>query len=337
MARSGLLLDLVRAGARGDRVLFRKSLEALVTEERAKQHHVLADRLAAHLQPDGARSVGGMPPAPRRNGPAAELCHETAPERRLDDLVLSGPVLDAGRELIEEHRRCDLLRAHNLEPRHRILLTGPPGNGKTSFAEALATELAVPLLCVRYESVIASYLGETALRLSRLFDQVRTRRCVLFFDEFDVVGKERGDLHETGEIKRVVSSLLLQIDTLPSYVVAVSATNHPELLDRAVWRRFQLRLALPAPTPALARDWFRRFEQRLGSKLVPAPSTLARRLRGLSFAELEQFCLDVQRHHVLNLPDGDVRAIVAERLKQWRTRVPQTGGSAPARADDGDA
>lgn len=137
---------------------------------------------------------------------------------------------------------------------------------------------------------------------------------MLFFDEFDVVGKERGDLHETGEIKRVVSSLLLQIDTLPSYVVAVSATNHPELLDRAVWRRFQLRLALPAPTSALAREWFRRFEQRLGSKLVPTPSTLARHLRGLSFAELEQFGLDVQRHHVLNLPEGDLRGIVARRL-----------------------
>ena len=139
-------------------------------------------------------------------------------------------VAQASRELIEEHRRADLLRAHNLEPRHRVLLTGPPGNGKTSFAEALATELAVPLLSVRYESLIASYLGETAVRFSRLFDQVRVRRCVLFFDEFDVVGKERGDVHETGEIKRVVSSLLLQIDALPSHVVAVSATNHPELL-----------------------------------------------------------------------------------------------------------
>ena len=109
--------------------------------------------------------------------------------------------------------------------------------------------MAVPLVSVRYESVIASYLGETAVRLSRLFDQVRTRRCVLFFDEFDVVGKERGDLHETGEIKRVVSSLLLQIDTLPSSVVAISATNHPELLDRAVWRRFQLPASSRASLP----------------------------------------------------------------------------------------
>ena len=225
MARADLLLDLVRAGAKGDQVLFRKALEALVTEERSKQHHILADRLASHLQTNG--SVAGLPTsAPKRNG-YGELFYEVGPKRRLEHLILSDAVAGACRELIEEQHRADLLRAHNLEPRHRLLLAGPPGNGKTSLAEALAGELAVPLLVVRYESVIASYLGETAVRLSRLFEQVRTQRCVLFFDEFDVVGKERGDVHETGEIKRVVSSLLLQVDALPAYVVVVTATNHP--------------------------------------------------------------------------------------------------------------
>ncbi len=320
MARADLLLDLVRAGARGDQTLFRKSLEALVSEERAKQHHILADRLAAHLQTNG--SPGATPGAPliRRNGPAADLFYEVLPERRLEDLLLPVVVTTACREVIEEHHRGELLRAHNLEPRHRILLAGPPGNGKTSLAEALASEMAMPLLVVRYESVIASYLGETAVRLSRLFEQVRTRRCVLFFDEFDVVGKERGDVHETGEIKRVVSSLLLQIDDLPSHVIVVTATNHPELLDRAVWRRFQIRLDLPVPTQTLAQEWFRRFEERLGEKLGFAPTTLAKRLRGLSFSEIEQFSLDVQRQYVLRLPDSDVRTIVGERLKQWQVR-----------------
>ena len=335
MARADLLLDLVRAGTTGNRLLFRKSLEALIVEERAKQHHVLADRLAAHLNADGPANAGSSPPLGRRNGPVVEAFHEIYPERRLEDLVLPASVANAGRELVEEFRRTDLLRAYNLEPRHRVLLTGPPGNGKTSLAEALATELAVPLFAVRYESVIASYLGETAVRLSRLFDEARARRCVLFFDEFDVVGKERGDVHETGEIKRVVSSLLLQIDDLPSHVVVVTATNHPELLDRAVWRRFQIRLNLPTPTLSLAEEWFCRFEKRLGENLGYRPATLAKRLKGLSFSELEQFALDVQRQYVLTLPDCDVRAIVAERLKQWRSRssapAPETKrNSAPA-------
>ena len=336
MARADLLLNLVRAGAKGDPALFRESLEALVAEERAKQHHVLADRLAAHLNTGGARNVNASAPLTRRNGPGTDLFHETSPERRLGDLVLPASVANAGRELIEEFRRADLLRAHNLEPRHRVLLTGPPGNGKTSLAEALATELAVPLFAVRYESVIASYLGETAVRLSRLFDEVRTRRCLLFFDEFDVVGKERGDIHETGEIKRVVSSLLLQIDDLPSHVVVVTATNHPELLDRAVWRRFQLRLDLPAPSPTLATEWFCRFEKRLGVNFGYKPATMAKRLQGLSFSELEQFSLDVQRQYVLTLPESDVRALVAERLKQWQSRLP-AGNTKPAAAGTSDA
>jgi SpoVK/Ycf46/Vps4 family AAA+-type ATPase len=327
MARADLLLDLVRAGARGDQTLFRKAVEVLISEERAKQHHILADRLAAHVQANGGPNTAPVSLPIRRNGPSVDLYYETAPERRLEDLLLPELVKKIGRELIEEHRRADLLRAYSLEPRHRVLLAGPPGNGKTSLAEALATELALPLLIVRYESVIASYLGETAVRLSRLFEQVRTRRCALFFDEFDVVGKERGDVHETGEIKRVVSSLLLQIDDLPSHVVVITATNHPELLDRAVWRRFQLRLNLPPPTPALAQEWFNRFEQRSGFKLGHAPAVLAQRLQGLSFSELEQFSLDVQRQYVLRLPDADIRRIVRERLEQWQHRFSVDDGA----------
>lgn len=102
------------------------------------------------------------------------------------------------------------------EPSNNLLLIGDSGNGKTSLAEAIAEALMMPLLTVRYENIIGLYLGETASRLSKLFEYVHTIECVLFFDEFETLGKERGDIHETGEIKRVVSSLLLQIDALPS-------------------------------------------------------------------------------------------------------------------------
>ncbi|WP_375743628.1 ATP-binding protein [Corallococcus interemptor] len=319
MARADLLLDIVKAGAEGNQELFRKTLEALIAEERAKQHKVLADQLAAHLR------LNESPVRPLRalqevNSDRSAFA-EVRPRRSLASLVLPAVVREVCAELVEEHHRADLLRAHGLEPRHRVLLSGPPGNGKTSLAEALAFELAVPLYVVRYESIIGSYLGETAVRLAKLFAQVRSERCVLFFDEFDVVGKERGDVHETGEIKRVVSSLLLQVDQLPSHVVVVAATNHSELLDRAAWRRFQVRLSLPIPTKEQRVEWLKQFENRTGLSLGHSHANLAKTLGAISFAELELFALDVQRRFVLALPEGNIRTIVARRLKQWTARV----------------
>lgn len=318
MARSDLLLSLVRAGMGGDLALFRKAVEALVAEERGKKHDVLADRLASYLETNGHRapSNGSLPAVYAHQ----DLWFERTPERSLSDLILPEPVERAIRDLIEEHQRVDLLRTYNLAPRNRILLAGEPGNGKTSLAEGLAHGLTVPLITARYEGLVASYLGETAGRIKRLFDYVRQRACVLFFDEFDTIGKERGDPHETGEIKRVVSSLLLQVDSLPSYVVVVTATNHPELLDRAVWRRFQLRLELPKPTTQQIEEFLKKAEARMNLPFEMPLRTLAEKLSGGSFAEVEDVIADIARRYVLEQPEANMKRIVAHRLTQWQQR-----------------
>lgn len=251
------------------------------------------------------------------------LVAEVVPRRRIEDLILPAEAEEAVRELVEEQHRADLLRSHNLEPRHRVLLAGPPGNGKTSLAEGIADALNAPFLIVRYEAIIGSYLGETAQRIEQVFEHARSRQCVLFFDEFDAIGKERGDLHETGEIKRVVSSLLLQIDALPSYVVVVTASNHPELLDRAVWRRFQVRLELPMPKQGQVEEWFRRFEARSGHSLGILPRSIAQRLKGLSFAEIEDFGSDVLRRIALSQPEANPKKITEHCLVQWKERFTQ--------------
>ena len=198
---------------------------------------------------------------------------------------------------------------------------GPPGNGKTSLAELIAEALAVPFLVIRYDALIASFLGETAGRLRRVFDYARTLPCVLFFDEFDAVGKERGDVHETGEIKRVVTSLLMQMDDLPSYTMVVAATNHPELLDRATWRRFQLRLSLPNPSRAALEKFFQlRFATVEGASALSA-KTLVTKLGLLSYAEAEEFWFDIRRQQVLSLGLQDLRSVVAEQLVFWKERA----------------
>jgi SpoVK/Ycf46/Vps4 family AAA+-type ATPase len=319
MSRADLLVNLVKAGSQGDQQLFRTTVEAIAAEERAKRHHQLANKLEENL-----RSASTRPKSPEVvrafDGGHGGLLFEVEPRRTLQSLFLEEATQQACQELIEEQQRRDLLRSYGLEPRHRVLLSGPPGNGKTSAAEAIAAGLVAPLFVVRYEAVIGSFLGETSSRLKRLFDFVRTHQCVLFFDEFDTLGKERGDTHETGEIKRVVSSLLLQIDALPSHVVVITATNHAELLDRAVWRRFQLRLALPGPTQAQKEDWFTRFQETLGESLGVSAKALATRLEVQSFSELEQFCTDVHRRYVLSLPSANLKRIVSERLEQWQHR-----------------
>jgi hypothetical protein len=320
MARSDLLVSLVRAGAAGDRDMLRSTTEALVAEERAKKHHVLADRLERALA-----AVPITPPAltsaSPQTGSGKEAILELEPGIRFSDLILPLPVQENGRRLIEEHVRAEVLRAHGYEPRHRVLLSGPPGNGKTSFAEAVAEALALPFFVVRYDSLIGSYLGETNARLRRLFDYVRTRPSVLFFDEFDTIGKERGDTHETGEIKRVVSFLLMQLDQLPSYVIVLAATNHGELLDRAVWRRFQIRLGFPAPN-----GWqIAAFIDRVIGSWPERPRLVGQKisdvLGAVSYAEALDFCQTVRRRHILALGGLSIDDALRSELDLWPSRV----------------
>ncbi|PNY34137.1 AAA family ATPase [Rhodopirellula baltica] len=315
----------------GDRVRFRKTVEALIVEERAKNHGVLADRLGDLLTVAPQETATAATPNGQINGShslearVGNLYIEKVPERTLDELLLPSDVELIIKEVISEHHRVDLLRSYSLEPRNRLLFVGPPGNGKTSLAEAIAESLMVPLLRVRYDGIVGAYLGETAVRLKRLLDAARTRKCVLFFDEVETIAKERGDTHDTGEIKRVVSSLLLQIDDLPSHVIVIGATNHPELLDRAVWRRFQVRVELPMPTRAQLAEWFAKFEKRLKQPLGLAPDTLAKKLYGINFAEAEEFAISVMRRHILRQPDGDIKKIVQDTLKTWKARSVNAG------------
>ena len=323
MARSDLLISLVKAGSSGDRRGFHATTEAIIAEERAKRHDVLADRLSKAIQHNGN---GNRMPAPSlvASDPLSrgkDFISEIVPRRRLEDLVLSPTARQGIQELIEEQHRADVLRAHGLEPRSRILLVGPPGTGKTTLAEALAEAVSVSLFVVRYELMIGSYLGETAARLKRVFDYARTTPCVLFFDEFDAIGKERGDTHETGEIKRVVSSLLMQIDELPSYTIVAAATNHPELLDRASWRRFQIRLSLPLPTRKELAEYIGSFMARFDEPMETSPATIAKGLGTVSYAEAEQFCLDVRRRQVLSMGEKKLKHVIAEQLKIWTSKA----------------
>lgn len=320
MARSDLLLKLVKAGSNGDKRLFEKTVEAIVSEERAKQHDLLADKLMETFLYSRTTNKDTNKVTSLVNYQFDKnLFWEFVPNITFEDLILDEKLEKICNDFIEEHNRCELLATFGIEPRNRILLVGPPGNGKTSLAEAIAEALSIPLIVVRYETLIGSYLGETSSRLKEVFDYCKTRKCVLFFDEFDTIGKERGDRHESGEIKRVVSSLLLQIDKLPSHVIVITASNHPELLDKAVWRRFQLRLELKKPTKKEIKQYIKIFQSQIKDIKLPI-NTLATTLMGASFSDIREVCDSITRKYILSFEQGDIENIVDDVLSEWKNQ-----------------
>lgn len=318
MARADLLLHLAEAALSGDDDRVRTTIEALSAEERVKRHTVLAEDLARLLNRPRRPPVRSHGAIGKNDDGFAEIY----PKRRLQELALPDIARDELSMLVEEQIRSDVLRAYNVEPRHRVLLVGPPGNGKTSCAEALATELAVPLLVVRYEAIITSFLGETSTKLGQVLDEARRRHCVLFLDEFDALAKERGDEHDAGEMKRIVSTLLLQLDRLPSHVVVCAATNHSELLDRAVWRRFQARITLPAPTREQSLRFAEQVRDRLGMHLPRSLRTIIDKIGAISYAEVEDILVELRRRQILAGDyEGRDTAVVERLLQAWAARA----------------
>lgn len=325
MARSDLVLNLVKNGIRGDIPRFKMTVEAIAADASARHHHSFAERVRTLLSeadsfgPDlsGSPSFLDSSDANARN-----VFFELRAEKTIDDLVLPEDLREQCTELFEEHARKDLLRSYGVEPRHKILLFGAPGNGKTSLAEAIANHLMLPFYVVSYEGIFSKYLGETAQKLDALFDLVRSRRCVLFFDEFDAIGKEREDENDNGEAKRVVNALLKQIDNLPSHVVVIAATNHQSMLDKAMWRRFQIQLSIPKPDQKMAEQWLSLFQQRTIQDMGVPLAEIANVMSGFSFAELESFALEVRRKFILSLPmsERNVSEITMKVLDRWKNK-----------------
>ncbi|HDX8426144.1 TPA: AAA family ATPase [Aeromonas veronii] len=186
-----------------------------------------------------------------------------SPEMGVDDVELPENVLSELELFFEEQRFSEEIHSSGLNLPHKILMSGPPGNGKTTLAGVIAKELDLPLFVVDFSSVVSNLLGETGAKIAKLFRGVTQKPCVLFLDEMETVLSERASgSNDVGEMKRIVSTLLLEIDRLPDHVILVGATNHEELLDRAVVRRFDFEWSLPKPTDDQVQEWLHRFAKR---------------------------------------------------------------------------
>ncbi|MFZ6045676.1 AAA family ATPase [Pseudomonas sp. CR3202] len=251
MASGKTLRKLIQAGALGDMDAFRRASESVINEERQKQHHLLANDLEQILYGESAaflrkpRSVSFDPPTDKERG--LPLLSITQPQRSIEELILANTSLTALEELLEEHRREDVLRTYGMRASGKVLFYGPPGCGKTLAAEVLAFELDRPFVIIRLDALISSYLGETAANLRKIFDFISENETVALFDEFDAIGKERSIREEHGELHRVVNAVLQMMDAYQGKSLLLAATNHEQILDTAIWRRFDESIEFPLP------------------------------------------------------------------------------------------
>lgn len=315
------LKDLVAAYQRSDDLAFRRATQAIIEEEEAKKHTVLAGELRRMLAAgsrDGAFAPTPLPDPPQARDTGLSLVDVRRPgDLSLDDLVFADALRRSIARLADEVGSWVLLDAAGVPRRNRLLLHGPPGCGKSSIAAALATELGLPLAIARIDGLISSYLGETATNLRLLFDFAERTPCVLLLDEFDSLGKTRTDSGDHGELRRVVNAVLQLIENFrgPSFIVA--ATNSPDMLDSALWRRFDEVLQVPVPT---LRELTKMLRLRLPS--LPAAEGIdaaAQQLLGLPNAAVDCAVDDARRAAVMErrvLTPADLDSGVAYALSR---------------------
>lgn len=304
MASGKLLRQLIKSGARGDSPAFRAAAEAAIQEEREKNHHLLANDLERLLYADRShptlRTMKMTAALPLAADGTLPLLEERPAIRQEKDIVLSAASTLAVDEILREHNRADVLRAYGLQPAMKLLFFGPPGCGKTLAAEVIANNLSLPLVVVRLDSVISSFLGETASNLRRVFDFVAQYPTVALFDEFDALSKDRGDTADHGELKRAVNAVLQMMDSYRGASILIATTNYESLLDRAIWRRFDEVVPFGMPDK---RQLSRLLSLKLSGirrNFEPDDSRIVERFAGMSHADVERVLRRAVKEMVLS-------------------------------------
>ena len=319
MSNAKQILAMLQSRAAGDDEQFYSIALQIAASEARQGHRTIADELRAAVETARGKASAGATvaiPFARPRGELEALLELRATKLRLNEVVLHDKVRKSIDNVVRQQLKRDWLREHGKSPNRRLLFVGPPGSGKTMTAEALAGELRLPLYVIRLESLITRYMGDTAAKLRQIFDETLRRRAVYLFDEFDAVGGRRAATNDVAEMRRVLNSFL-QFMEEPNSTDSpiVGTTNHPQLLDRALLRRFDIVLEFQTPTDdqiqALVRANLRPLKfPRLGwTKIVKAA-------KSLSQSEIVRATEDAVKLAILDERNVITTADVIERMQE---------------------
>jgi DNA polymerase III delta prime subunit len=255
------------------------------------------------LKPAGASFAHSLPVDSDTRFPLVELVPR--PAEGETPLVLSNDQWEIVNEFLSVAKNYGRLDTESVPGSINLLMYGPPGTGKSRLARHIAAELGLDLYIARLDGLISSFLGSTSKNIRALFDFAAKTPCVLFLDEFDAIAKLRGDHHELGELKRVVNSFIQNLDALGSQAIVLAATNHEDLLDAAIWRRFAYRLELTRPQLGLRRELWGEFSRSLefSSRDLDLLADLS---EGFSGSDIQEVCRRLQRRKVTGIASPEV-------------------------------
>lgn len=305
MATAEQIMALLKSHADRDDQRFYSIALQVAAKEARQGHHKLASDIKTMVE----RSQKAMKPGMEASTPTPLVQHPKGDLKgllelkqtsvRSNEIVLSTEVRGRLEQVLLEQRQKDRLRKFGLLPRRKLLFTGPPGTGKTMSTVMLATELKLPLYTIVLDSLITRYMGETAAKLRLVFDHIKQTRAIYLFDEFDAIGTQRGVQNDVGEIRRVLNSFLLFVEQDSSESIIVAATNHPELLDKALYRRFDDIIQFEKPGKTQIQTL---VENRLSMFDTSALTwdEITATAEGLSSAEVTRACEDAAKEAVLH-------------------------------------
>ncbi|WP_069472059.1 AAA family ATPase [Candidatus Marithrix sp. Canyon 246] len=325
MTNSELIKQLFLSFNNKDNDTFIQTAREYIEREKRKKHTIVAKGLEKALfQTVGTantqRRFKQSMPIPRdteKGFPLLEIQHF---EHNFDSLILSQDTKAQLERIIREFKDADILATYNLSYKKKILLCGKPGTGKTFSVQIISSILNIPLVYIRFDAIISSYLGETAGNLRKVFDFIENGTWIVLFDEFDIIGKNRDDNHEHGEIKRVVNNFLQMLDNFKGDSILFAATNHQNMLDSAIWRRFDAVINYELPDELTRKQLFQHYLRSIKHDKKINFEKVATDSKGLSPADIKMIAIEAMKTAILDSRDTLSMNDLETSIKQFIAR-----------------